>query len=126
MNPASTCQLHITRTRLTSPSGGACMEKACPAASPPPNAITDLINSRRCILGRLQVSPCTPHCLVDAARNSQECYTDESRWGLSGFRRDTQECFLYILVATTLACGESDPKLLVSIKISNGFREPSA
>ena len=36
-----------------------------------------------------------------------------------------QECFLYTLVATTLACGESDPKLLVSIRISNGLREPS-
>src|SRR6202044_377658 len=81
----------MTRTRLTSPSGGACMEKdlPCPAASPPPNAITDLINSRRCILGRLQVTPCTLHRLVDAAGNSQESYTDESRWGLGGFGRGT-------------------------------------
>src|ERR1700733_7046315 len=38
----------------------------------------------------------------------------------------SQECFLYTRVATMLAWGESEPKLLVSIKISNGLKEPSA
>jgi CheY-like chemotaxis protein len=37
----------------------------------------------------------------------------------------SQECFLYTLVATMLAWGESDPKLRVSIKISKGLKEPS-
>src|SRR5580692_2836694 len=38
----------------------------------------------------------------------------------------SQECFLYTRVATMLAWGESEPKLLVSIKISKGLKEPSA
>ena len=51
--PSIEMTLEHTRTRLTSPSGaGACIrDRPCPAASPPPSAITDLINSRRCIVG---------------------------------------------------------------------------
>src|SRR5580698_6994043 len=72
----------MTRTRLTSASGdGACWEKACPAARPPPSAITDLINSRRLIVGWGSKShghgrPHAAYC------DWQESYTDE--WQVTG------------------------------------------
>src|ERR1700677_601950 len=101
----------MTRTRLTSPSGaGACMENdlPCPAASPPPSAITDLINSRRCIVGRCSGHTIRLQRLADAATGKN--LTRMNRDGASPARR-LQESFLYTRDATTVAWGESEPEV---------------
>ena len=63
-----------------------------PAAKALPNTTTDLMNSRRCI---------QPLKVTFEGTRFPGC--------VQGW---VQECFLYTLVATTVACGESDPKLL--------------
>src|SRR5450631_2003735 len=66
-------------------------------------------------------------------KTSRRCWLEQKEDLGTGQKTDhpadsarSQECFLYTRVATMLAWGESEPKLLVSIKISKGLKEPSA